>query len=200
MALTKAGAEVQNFTAVASLAVDSSTVVDCADNYETSLHIQAAVDASGTATHDGTKFIVQVSASTTGDEDWANYAEFTALEGTLIDEALTAEATAPTKTLPSTAHDLLVEGVWNLLRDATLANSEMIFIQELDTDDVNIVDNIARTHAATTTDIRNIAMVRHVTIQGTNILRARLLVDNRLDPNAINVVFRLSKTVTTLLS
>lgn len=201
MALTKSGALVQDWTEIASLVVETSPSIDVSAAYEIDLQLQAAVNDATLATHDGTKFIIQVSSSASGDEDWVSVTSFIDLIGTTEDGSLTT-ASVPTDTsLIDTKDNISTDGGYILVKDPAIANSEIAYVTSLATGVINILDGLTNAHTGDTTltKIRNIATSRNIKIQGSNVLRARVFVDNHYDASALPIIYKLSKTITTAL-
>ena len=173
--VTKAVEGLQDWTAVAQNTIGESATLDCADQFITELHIQAFLDT--TTAHTGTKFKVQVSSNTTGDEDWQDLTEFSALVGTAATDLIEDNPLAAASTVIAlTGHALTVLGKWLGIEDGTLANSELVFESAQATNSVTILDGTTNSHALNTA-IFNVAMVKVIVLPaGTN--RARVLVDN----------------------
>jgi hypothetical protein len=90
------------------------------------------------------KFLVQVSGSSSGDEDWATIAEFTAQVSTADTEALTATEPAAETVLAVASTTGFVAGDWVYIQDAgVLADSEWGRLQEVVTDtSLNLIDGL----------------------------------------------------------
>ena len=171
----KSNDEIEDWTAVAQNTVGESSEYDVSDAYGAVMHIQAALDT--TTAHTGTRFVVQVSAADSGNEDWHNFVEFVGLIGTaktdlIEDNPLAAGATS----LTLTGHLLTTEGIWILIEDATLVNSEMIFVASQSANAVVALDATANAHVLNTA-VFDIALTQNISLPKTA-SRVRLLVDN----------------------
>ncbi len=177
-ALTKTSSSVDDWTACAANIINEGTTVDISDSYESVVHIQAALDS--TTAHEGTKFIVQVSANTTGDEDWQNFTEFVELIGTAVTDLIEDNPLAAGSTsITLTAHTFTVEGKWLLIEDATLANSELVFVDSQSTNAVVVLDGTTNAHVLNTA-MYNVAFTKDVAIP-LGYQRVRVVVDNSYD-------------------
>jgi len=190
--ITKNIASIQDWTAVAQNTIAKSAECDLSDCHAAILHIQAALDT--TTAHTGTRFITQISASESGDEDWQDLNEFVALIGTaktdlIEDDPLSAGST----TITLTTHSLTTLGKWLLIEDGTLANSELVFESAQSTNSITILDGTTNEHAVNTA-IFDVAMVQNISLpKSAN--RVRLLVDNTYDADgsSLNYKARISK-------
>jgi len=196
MATTKTPANVQDWTAIAQNAVGESAVVDTSDAYEAILHVQAGLDTI--TAHTGTKFVIQISGATSGDEDWQNFTEFVELIGTaatdlIEDNPLTAGSTAITLT----AHALTVLGKWLLIENGTLANSELIFESAQATNSITCLDGTTNAHAVNTA-IFNIAFTKDILLP-IGVYRARVLVDNTYDADGSTLNYKVRITEVTVV-
>lgn len=194
MALTKAVEAITDWTAVAQNTVGESGTLDCSGHYGTELHIQAFLDT--TTAHTGTKFKIQVSSNTSGDEDWQDLTEFVALIGTaatdlIEDNPLAASSTA----IALTGHALTVLAKWLGIEDGTLVNSELIFEVSQTANEVVILDGTTNAHAVNTA-IFNLAMVKVIVLPfATN--RARVIVDNTYDADGSTLNYKVRATKVT---
>jgi len=196
MALTKAVEAVTDWTAVAQNAVGESGTLDCSGHYASELHIQAGLDT--TTAHTGTKFVIQVSGNTTGDEDWETLTEFVALIGTAATDLIENNPlNAGETSLTLTAHALTVEGIWILIENGTLANSELIFVASQSANAVVALDGTTNAHAQNTA-VFNIAISKVISLPfGTN--RARLIVDNSYDVDGSTLNYKVRATKVTAI-
>ena len=192
MAATKTTASVDDWTAVAQNTIVEGTEIDVSSSYGSTLHIQAALDT--TTAHTGTRFLVQTSGNTTGNEDWEDFVEFIGLIGTaatdlIEDNPLAAASTA----IALTGHALTVLGKWLLIEDGTLVNSELVFEKSQTTNEVVILDGATNEHALNTA-IFNVAFSKPITIP-IEFVRARLIIDNSYDADGstLNVKCRVTK-------
>jgi hypothetical protein len=194
MAITKSSIGVTDWTAVAQNVIGESAEIDLSDVYEALIHIHAFLDTE--TPHTGTKFIVQISGSATGDEDWEDFAEFVELIGTANTEPITNNpltAGSTTITCASTT-GYVVEGEWRAIKDGTLANSELILQTAYSaTPDITILDGTTNEHAQTTA-MYNIAFTKNILLP-SSAYRARVVVDNTYDNDGstLNYKVRLTK-------
>lgn len=203
MALTNSGALVEGWEEVASNTMVQTVAVDTSANYETTLYLQAA--NSAITPNDGTRFIIQTSWNTTGNEDWADYLSFTRLVGTAIELILDGDEAAGQTTLEDAADDIPGVGFWCLFEDTLDPDdTELVFASAVVVGSFDIIDGLANAHAtatsnffcpASTTD--EIAFSIPIKIEGTNIKRARLIIDNTRDSGGPSVQYKLSKAITT---
>ena len=198
MALTKAVAVLDGWTAVAANTVIEGATVDCAAKYQSVLTVVVAL-ASATAQANGMDIRVQISAATSGDEDWVDFVNFVGPIGTANTEAITNNplaAGSTTITCASTTGYTLPTGTDNGLRyikDGTIGNSE-IFLQTALTTNTNITALDGTTHE----HIQNVAMWNIVGVyvcqvpDSTN--RARVVYNNTKDAagSACDVMSRIS--------
>lgn len=185
---------IQDWVAVAQNTIAKSTEYDLTNTIESVLHLQAALDT--TTAHTGTKFIVQVSGSMTGNEDWQDHVEFVALIGTSATDLIEDNPLAAGSTdIALTGHALTVEGIWLFIEDSTLINSELVFESSQTTNEVVVLDDTTNAHAQSTA-IFNVAMVQNISIPFTA-NRLRIIVDNTYDDNGstLNYKARISNIV-----
>lgn len=195
MALTKAAEAITDWTAVIQNGIVESGILDISGHYGTVLHLQAALDT--TTAHTGTKFKVQVSSNASGDEDWEDLTEFIALIGTAATDLIENDPLNAAETsLTLTAHALTVEGIWILIEDGTLANSELIFVASQTANAVVALDGVTNAHALNTA-VFDIAISRAIEIPWGSGLRARLIVDNSYDDNGSSLNYKLRATKVT---
>ena len=170
--------EIQDWTAVPQNTIVKSDEYDLADSAAALLHIQAALDT--TTAHTGTRFVVQISGSETGNEDWQDLTEFVALIGTAATHPIEdAPLAAGSTDIKLTAHALTVLGKLLFIEDGTLVNSEIVMEASQTTNEVVIIDETTHAHVATTA-IFNVAMTQDVYIP-TAASRTRIIVDNSYD-------------------
>ena len=108
MGVTKSSPSIEDWNAVAQNTIEESAILDCNLIYVGLLQIQAALDT--TTAHTGTKFIVQYSTNTSGDEDWGDYTEFVELYGTAATDLIEADPNLPATStnIVLTAHACLL--------------------------------------------------------------------------------------------
>jgi hypothetical protein len=190
--VTKSVASVTDWTAVAQNTVVESATIDCSACARSLLQIQAFLDT--TTAHTGTRFIVQVSSNTTGDEDWQDYTEFVGLIGTAATDLIEDNPLAAGSTsIALTGHALTVRGKWLAIEDGTLVNSELIFEVSSSANAVVILDGTTNAHAQNVA-IFNVALTQSILIDPT-VYRLRVLIDNTYDSDgsSCNVKIRTSK-------
>ena len=185
--LKKVTSTLTDWTAVAQNTIAKSATASVYDSYESILHIQAGLDS--TTAHTGTKFIVQISGATSGDEDWQNYTEFVELNGTaasdlIEDDPLAAGSTA----IALTSHSFTTLGKWLLIEDSTLANSELVFEKSQSTDEVVILDGTTNAHAQNT-PIYNLAFTKNISLP-LGAYRVRVVVDNSVDADGSTLDYK----------
>lgn len=193
-ALTKSSSSVDDWSSCAQDTINEGSTVDISDCYESVIHIQAGLDT--TTAHTGTKFIIQVSANTSGDEDWQNFTEFVELVGTattdlIEDNPLSAGSTS----LTLTGHALTTEGVWILIEDGTLANSELIFVDSQSANAVVALDGTTNEHALNTA-IFNIAFTKDILLP-LGYQRVRVVIDNSYDADGSTLNYKIRITEVT---
>lgn len=204
MALTKAVASLQGWTAVAAASgtnmVESATY-NCAPNYETALQIQAFL--TNETAHVGTEFIVQVSSNTTDDEDWSDLCRFTELVNStpyydqIRNDPLQVGATGIL--ISSTTGFLVADlpGAWRGISDTT--NSELVFqIGVSSNQSITILDGVKYQHAVLTY-VNNTAFSRDVQIPFWA-SRTRVIVNNGYDVNGATLLYKVRAYSVTAVS
>lgn len=195
MALTIASEAITDWTAVPQNEIKESGIITISGNYNTVLHIQMGLDT--TTAHVGTRFIIQISQQASGDEDWQNLVEFVSLVGTAATDLIENDPLNAAETsLTLTSHALTEEGIWILIEDATLANSELIFVASQTTNAVVALDGVKNSHVVST-PIYNIADTKAITIAMGVGMRARLIVDNTYDDNGSTLNYKVNAVKTT---
>lgn len=192
--ISKTTAGIQDWAAVAQNTIGKSAEVGLSATYEAILHIQAALDT--TTAHTGTRFIVQISASGSGDEDWQDLTDFVALIGTATTDAIEDNPLAAGSTdIALTLHAYTTEGSLLFIEDATLADSEIVRVASQTANEVVILDGTGNAHVLNTA-MFNVAMGQVVSIP-TSAIRARLVVDNTYDDNGstLNYKVRVGKVI-----
>jgi len=193
-AITKSVAQIQDWTAVAQNTIGESATYNFANVRSAILNIQAGLDT--TTAHTGTKFIVQISSATSGDEDWQNYTSFVALIGTAVTDLIENNPLAAGSTaITLTTHGYTVLGKWLLIEDGTLINSELVFESAQAADVVTILDCTTNAHAVNTA-MFNVAMVQNVTIT-SSVNRLRVLVDNTYDNDGSTLNYKVRISIIT---
>lgn len=188
---SRAASPTQGFTVVdeweeiAQNAVRLGTVVNINPNYKTTIAIHYGL--SSAVAHTGTKFAIQVSANTTGNEDWTTYTEFTSLSGTPNLEAMGTEAGGQTvlEVTSTTGYDA-DETRWIFIEDDTVADSEMAFlVSHVSNTSVTVLDGTTNAHTSADT-LSNIADTVIMTIPvGYN--RMRVIGDNTFDSDGATI-------------
>lgn len=203
MALTKSAGSICDWTALASGTVAVAGQLDVSDKYETTVVIQAFVDADNTA-NAGTEFLVQGrAASTDTNEDWYDICRFVDLVGTnqaislgedvAVDEERVTVDENPTTIITIGTSDGPLP--WVGIEDGTLADSEMIMATDGDADEIwALLSNEAGSeyfeNIHDTNDTANqIAFSRGVVI-GIGHYRIRVVVNNNYDTNGPSINFR----------
>jgi len=190
----KSNDEITDWTAVAQNTLVKSSEYDLSDAYMAVMHIQAGLDT--TTAHTGTRFVPQASASDEGNEDWMDVTEFVALIGTAATDLIEDNPLAAGSTdIVLTGHALIVEGIWLLIEDGTLVNSEMVFEASQSANEVVVLDGTANAHALNTA-VFNVAMVQSIILPKTA-KRVRLIVDNTYDDNGSTLNYRVRVTKVT---
>ena len=190
--ITLVHSSVQDWTAVAQNTIVESATFDMSDSLNALLSIQAALDT--TTAHTGTKFIVQVSSNSSGDEDWDDFTEFVGLIGTAATDAIENNPLNAAETsLTLTGHSLTTEGVWLFIEDGTLINSEMGFVASQSTNAVVLLDGVTNSHVVSTA-VFNVALTKKITLP-ESVGRVRVVVDNSYDNNGstLNYKIRISE-------
>jgi hypothetical protein len=203
-ALTVASSSVTDWTHVAAEATGESSVIDLSGNYVTAIHIQAFLDS--TTAHEGTEFIVQVSANSSDDEDWTDFSVFKALVGTADSLTISDNPLSPASTTISTSdtgggYETEPMGKWVAIEDSTLANSELVWLTGYTTDtNITIQDGTKNSHVQSTL-MYDIAVSKTVIVPMGAGSRARVIVNNGVDMDATasSLNYRVLKTVTTVL-
>jgi len=192
--INKTNVQIQDWTAVAQNTIAKSATHNFANVRSAILNIQAALNT--TTAHTGTKFIVQISSTASGDEDWQNYTEFIALIGTAATDLIEDNPLAAGSTsITLTAHTLTALGKWLLIEDCTLANSELVFESAQTANAVTILDGTTNAHAVSTA-MFNVAMTQNVTIT-SSVNRLRVLVDNTYDADGSTLNYKVRISVVT---
>jgi len=192
--INKTNAQINDWTAVAQNTISKSAVYNLSNVRSAILNIQAGLDT--TTAHTGTKFIVQISSATSGDEDWQTYTEFVALIGTAATDLIENNPLAAGSTsITLTTHALTVLGKWLLIEDGTLSNSELVFESAQSANAVTILDGTTNAHAVNTA-MFNVAMTQNVTIT-SSVNRLRVLVDNTYDNDGSTLNYKVRISIIT---
>ena len=204
MALVNSGTIVQDWKEVVAGEIQASPDINVSENYETTLHLQAGL--TSITANNGTKFIVQTSWNTSGDEDWQEYISFTRLAGTAQILILDGDEAAGQTTIADAADSIPGTGVWCLFKDDVPFDSELVFVEFVDTGFFNVLDPTTNAHATASSDFfagalltDEVAFSRSIIIQGTNIKRARIIIDNNQDTSGPSLLYKLAKAETTSL-
>ena len=187
---TKQVESVTDWSAVAQNTIKLSDVIDCSAHYGTLLHLQAGLDT--TTAHTGTRFLIQVSSGTAGNEDWQDYTEFVGLIGTASNGTITNNPLAAGGTVintPSTT-GFAAAGAWKFIKDATLANSEL-FMESgyVSNGSVTCVDGLTNAHVLNT-QMYSIALSQPIVLD-QSIYRARMVIDNSYDNDGSTLNYKL---------
>lgn len=181
--------QIQDWTAVAQNTIVKSTEFDYSTYSDGIIDIQAALDT--TTAHTGTRFIVQSSSSSSGDEDWSNLTEFVGLIGTANSEAITNNPAAAGTTVLTCADTTgyTVLGNWRFIEDATLINSELIFQTAVSANtSITILDGTTNAHVQNTL-MFNVALSQSVSIP-KSIRRLRVVIDNTYDADGSTLNYK----------
>jgi hypothetical protein len=190
----KAVEQIIDWTAVAQNTIVSSGVLDCGLHAASHLAIQAFLDT--TTAHSGTRFVVQASSNTTGDEDWCDYTEFVGLIATAVTQNLTnnpANAGTTALTCANTT-GFATNAAWRAIKDATLVNSEIFYQKAFTTNtSVTAVDGTTNSHVQNT-PMWNTAMTQVIMLAPT-VRRVRVLFDNTYSSagSTLNVKVRINE-------
>jgi len=169
---------VQAITAVAGGAVMSkSAEIDVSDMDEFFGGIFHAPDGTGTPTK-GTLYAWEGSLAATGDDAWVRIAEFvTGLTASTKFDQDGTEAIGAT-VIEESATTGLTSGEWVFFKDATLANSEWRYVQDVITNtSFTISDGLTTAHD-NTTDIYTKAEVFRAVMNVRGYKRLRCICDN----------------------
>ena len=208
MALTKSGAEVDAWAAIAQNTVREGATVDVSDAYAATLHIDCAL--GNTTAHTGTEIIVQLSSATSGDSFWSNYMRFIGPTGTAVDADFAGTEAAAQTVLSVT--DPVTQNVDNnnkfkFVEHDTDANSEVVYqtAQGADAGDtVTVLDGITneQTSSSNLLDVDS-ATVEAVSMQTIDLptaaLRVRVIYNNGYDPDGAIIYTRCRITKVTAL-
>lgn len=105
-----------------------SGVIDLSACYEATLHIDCAL--TSVVAHIGTEIIVQIRSEDATPDEWTTLTSFTGPTGTPFHMHPSGTAAAGQKIIPvanPTAGNLNHIGKWIFLKNATIANSEMVY-------------------------------------------------------------------------
>ncbi len=186
--ITLAKIQINDWTAVAQNILAKSNEHDISSDLEATVTIQAALDT--TTAHIGTRFILQVASATSGNEDWSDWSLFTALKGTAATDLIEDNPLAAGSTsLTLTGHALTEEGIWILIEDGVLIDSELILVASQGANAVVALNGTANEHAQNTA-VFNIAFSKTITLSAS-VGRIRLIVDNTYDDNGSSVNYKL---------
>lgn len=150
MALTKAVAAVDAWTAVAQNTIVEGATADVSAAYQVTLHITAA-PTTNTATTNGLKVIIQVSSATSGDVNWEELTSFFMCVGiTTAKISITNTITAGEVSNISavSVSGFTTEGYYLYIDDG--ASSEIVLEKSQSAAGMTIVDNMTYGHASTT--------------------------------------------------
>lgn len=187
MALTKTVTAVDEWEEVGQNAVREGATIDVSSNYETVLHIIAALSTE--TAHTGTKIEIQVSSNTSGDEDWSTLVSFltdsgTANSETINDNPLTSGST--TIAVTSTTGFLADEVRFIFIEDGTVANSEIaLLVSHVADTSITIQDPTTNEHA-NTVNMFNIVNTFNIEIPSA-VSRCRVIYDNTFDSNGSTI-------------
>ena len=200
LTVTKAVEAVTDWTQVAQNTVAQSAILSCVGHSATLLHIQAALDTT-TAHAAGTRFAIQVSSNTTGNEDWQDYTEFIGCAGTALTDVIENNplATGATSlTLTSVAAGLVVRGKWLFIKDGTIADSEMGIVASSSANALVLLEGTTNQHALNT-PVYGVTTMTKVILIDKSVYRLRLIVDNTIVAAGSTICYKLRATKVTSL-
>lgn len=185
---TKGTYSVQDWAAVAQNTIAKSAEADLSGFRSSILHIQAALDT--TTAHTGTRFVVQISAIDSGNENWQDHVEFVGLIGTATTDLIENDPLAVGATsITLTGHALTALGEWLFIEDGTLANSEIVMESAQTTNAISLLDGTTNEHAVGVA-IFNVVMEQNIDLP-VAAKRARLLIDNTTDGDGSSLCYKL---------
>jgi len=201
-AITVTSSIIDDWSAVAEDATDESTVIDISANYVTAIHLWGFTDMNDA--HEGTEFRIQVSANSSGDEDWTDFHVFLALNGDgdaepIDDDPLVATSTTITISNTGGGYETEPMGKWIAIEDGTLVNSELVWITNFTNDtSFTIQDGTTNEHAVSTL-LWDVAFAKTVMVPLGAGSRARVICNNGYDGDgtASSLNWKVGKTVTT---
>lgn len=178
---------VQDWALVAQNAIAKSAEYSMVGAVGAILHLQAALNTE--TAHTGTKFIVQITGTASGNEDWQDFVEFVALIGTAATDLIQGSTLdAGSTDIALTGHAYTTEGVWVIIEDGTLANSELIFIVSQTTNEIVALDGTANAHVVGA-ELFNVAMVQNISLPAAA-RRVRVIIDNTYDVNGSTLIYK----------
>ncbi len=189
MAKTEAAAALDACQEIAQNTILEGATVSLAGMYGAMLYIDFAL--SNATAHTGTKFLIQISSNTTGDEDWVDYYSFISTTGTTNLEVITNNPLAIGGTsITCAATTGYTAGTWIFLEDvSTFANSEWCFVTLVTTNtSVTVMDGVTRQHAVNS--IMNSVANRYAVPLPETALRCRIVYDNTYDSDGATVAIR----------
>ncbi len=192
---TKSVAAIDEWAQVNQNAVREGATTDVSGAYDVMLHIDIALSTE--TAHTGTMIEVQVSSTTSGDEEWSTLGSpWVGPTGTANSEATSGTEVA-TSTVIECASTIgyLADGViWIFFEHTTPANSEMaLLVSHVANTSVTLLDGIGNDQTAGT--MFNIAR-RYVIPIPLSTNRVRVIYDNTfdVDGSTVHTRTRLSKT------
>jgi hypothetical protein len=199
MALTKAVDTIDACQEIAQNTILEGNTKDATGWYAAAIKIWFAL--TNLTAHTGTRFIVQVSATTSGDEDWTDLYEWISITGTGNTEVITNNplaAAGVTITVADTT-GYTVNGSWRFLEDvSTFANSEWVFqTAYVANTSITIIDGVTREHAVNS--IMNSIAKTYVAPIPDWTVRVRVLYDNTYDADGATVAVKASLTKVTAI-
>jgi hypothetical protein len=186
--LTTTPTAVDEWAEVGQNSVREGATTTISDSYQTILYIDVAITSA--PAHTGTKIWVQVSANTSGDEDWYTFVEFIGPAGTVDLENLGgAEAAGQTQLEVADTTGLYDEDEtrWIFIEDTgTVADSEMCVLVEHDTNvSVTVLDGL--TNAKDAADVLTDIARNYVINVPFGYVRVRVIYDNTYDADGATV-------------
>lgn len=194
-AQTKAGFVLDDWTETAQNAVGESSELDVSGMFSIKVYIQHALTTDAVENADGVFIFEGASETGTSNEDWGELYRVPMVTGTPNTEALTAtEPIGETVIAVASTTGLYTnDGTrWMLLKDNTLAASEMIkVVSAVSNTSVTIQDGLTAEH--TSADVLwDIANSRAYYVDVYQEDRFRVIIDNTLDSGGTQVTWRIS--------
>jgi hypothetical protein len=147
--ITKSTAEIDAWANILVNTVREGATVDISDCYRASLHINVAL-LGASSPYQGTKVMIQVSSSISGDEDWTTYETYFGPLGRADSVSLSGvEAIGSTVLeVASTGARFDDDGArWIFVGDNSITNSEvLLLISHVNNTSVTVLDSTAKAH------------------------------------------------------
>lgn len=147
----KSYATVDAWAAVAQNAIREGAAIDLSGVQRAVLHIDCVLTTA--VAHTGTEIIVQTSSSDADDEFWSDFTKVIGPIGTANTENITNNPLAAGEKIITCANTTgyATKGEWRFIKDATIANSELIFQTDVSANvNISILKGVTRAHVQTT--------------------------------------------------